>query len=745
MNEEKEKWHITEIISSFFPLQLIIAQLKENLISLFFWAFIFAIVLDKAGSAFGVPFLFLSPEYLNEVSIGSFLLMGFAVGGFIMGFNTYSYIKIGPNFPFLTTLSRPFFKFCVNNSIIPLAFYLTYILSIINFQYYEELHTPLEITYYIFAILTGSATFFALSFIYFFRVGRSSQKQVHDNQSAKPISSFTHKHENWFSQFKKMDSKSSIYIGKGFKLITSRSSAHLDESVVEKVFAKNKINASIFEIATISIFFILGAFHNYDVFEVPAGASIVLLFTISLMLFSALHSWFKAWVYPLLLLTIFSMNQLSQSTELFKYTNYAYGLNYGAEAKDEYSIERIESIISNKTLNDSTYQSYLQTLESWKKNTNETKPKLVLINTSGGGSRSALWTITVLQKANEALNGKLANHTQLITGASGGMIGAAYYRELLLEEQLNKIENANAKVFRDNMAKDILNKLSFTASTNDIFIRYQNLDYNGHSYTKDRGYAFEEQLLNNTDHSLDHNLGYYRPYEQTGSIPTIIFSPTIINDGRRLLISSQNLNFLTANHGGPSKMTKSNENIDIHSLLESQKVDQLRYTTVLRSNATFPFVMPMITLPTKPATQLMDAGLRDNYGGKTMMEFIHIMQQWIKENTSGVIVIQIRDTKKVLDDESYSQISFIDKLTLPFGNMYKNFPRVQDFDQEELMKLGTHGLEFPIDLISFNLREKSKDRISLSWHLTQSEKLKIEKAFDSKKNQNALNQLQRIL
>jgi hypothetical protein len=141
----------------------------------------------------------------------------------------------------------------------------------------------------------------------------------------------------------------------------------------------------------------------------------------------------------------------------------------------------------------------------------------------------------------------------------------------------------------------------------------------------------------------------------------------------------------------------------------------------------------------------MDAGLRDNYGGKTMIEFLFVMKDWIKENTSGVIVLQIRDTKKVLDDESYSQVSFIDKLTLPFGNMYKNFPRVQDFDQEELMKLSTPGFDFPIDLISFNLRERSKDRISLSWHLTQSEKLKIENAFESNQNQNSLQQLKRIL
>lgn len=745
MEEAQEKRNLFNLIRSFFPLQLLFAQIKYNLISLFFWIFLFAIVLDRAGSAFGVPFLFLSPEYLNEVSMGSFFMMGFAVGGFIMGFNTYSYIKIGPFFPFLTTLSRPFFKFCINNSAIPTLFYLIFIIKISVFQYNEELQTKSDIALFIFALIAGSIAFFILSFLYFFRVGKKNKYPVHDDQSTKPISSITHKHENWFARFNTSEFNSSIYIGKGLKLFTSRSSSHFDQSLVEKVFAKNKINGSIFEIATILIFFTLGAFHNYDIFEVPAGASIVLLVTIALMLFSALHSWFKSWVYPLLLVTIFTMNYLSQSTPFFKYTNYAYGLDYSGTPKDEYSIDAIKNITTNKTLNDSTYKSYLLTLEHWKSNTGEAKPKLVIVNTSGGGSRSALWTVTVLQKTDEALNGKLSNHTQLITGASGGMVGAAYYRELLLQRSLGLIDNAQQKKYRDNIGNDMLNKLSFTASTNDIFVRYQTLEYNKQKYTKDRGYAFEEQLLKNTDQALNHNLGYYAPYEQSGVIPTIIFSPTIINDGRRLLISSQNLNFLTANHGGPAKMTKSNENIDIHSLLKHQDVQQLRFTTALRSNATFPFVMPMITLPTSPEIQLMDAGLRDNYGGKTMMEFLYVMKEWIKENTSGVIVVQIRDTKKVLDDESYSQISFIDKLTLPFGNMYKNFPRVQDFDQEELMKLSTQGMDFPVDLISFNLREKSKDRISLSWHLTQSEKIKIENAFDSPKNQNSLQQLKRIL
>jgi hypothetical protein len=47
--------------------------------------------------------------------------------------------------------------------------------------------------------------------------------------------------------------------------------------------------------------------------------------------------------------------------------------------------------------------------------------------------------------------------------------------------------------------------------------------------------------------------------------------------------------------------------------------------------------------------------------------------------------------------------------------------------------------------VAFNLREAKKDRISLSWHLTSQEKLKIARAWKSKGNQAAMLQLQKLL
>ncbi len=743
MTSNDQKWTLKEFLLSFFPFHLFAAHLKHNMFALLFWVILCLIVSDNAGSAFGVPFLFLSPEYLGNVSPMSFFFLGFSFGGFIMAFNTYSYITLGPRFPFLMTLAKPFLKFCYNNSLIPAFFITFYIIKMSSFQFGEELASVIEIIWYNLACLGGILGFFILSFFYFFPITRRHERTRENEKEL--ITSITHREESWYLQYTRETEKRYIYIGKRMSLNRSRSIKHFNRALILRTFAKNRISASVFEIITICAFFFLGFLNGYNFMEVPAGMSIVLLITITMMLYSALKSWLHNWAIPVLLVIIVSMDFLSKYTDLFNYTNYAYGMNYDTSVAEPYTVEHIRAVSSNDSLNKATRNAYLKTLENWKKRTGETKPKLIIVNSSGGGSRSALWTMTVLAECDKGTNGKLLKHVQLITGASGGMVGAAYYRELVLRQQKGEIKSAGDVRFQDNIGKDMLNRLSFMATTNDIFIRYQQCHYNDHSYSKDRGFAFESQLHQNTDHAMDHSLGYYREYEESGAIPTMVFSPTIINDGRRLLIASQPLNFLTGNYNATAEMNLSNENIDFLTFFDQQRAEDVRFSSVMRASATFPFVMPMVTMPTQPQIQLMDAGIRDNYGGKTTMEFLDVMSDWIEANTSGVIILQIRDTKKILKNMTYTHFSFIDKLTMPFGNMYKNFPRTQDFDQEELIRIGSEGFNFPVDQISFNLREKKEDRISLSWHLTKNEKEKIKKAFQSTLNTNAFEHLKRLL
>lgn len=664
-----------------------------------------------------------------------------------MGFNTYSYIKLGPHYPFLATVHRPFYKFSRNNSVIPMAFVFYYLYQMIQFQRIEEFATKTELLMYSLGFISGILFFLLLSIFYFFPSYKAFKlgPTVDDDTTGKPISSALFKEtDNWYESFQTEKEKLYLYLGRGFKIHQSRSISHIEKDAIERIFYKNRINASIFEILTILTFVLLGLFRDNPLFEIPAAMSIMLLFTIILMLFSAMVSWFGRWVYIIIFIIIYGMNYLSSHTEYFTYKSYAYGLNPEGP-RPEYSVATIKASCTNDSIQKSDLQSYIQTLENWKEQTGKDKPKLVIINTSGGGSRSAMWTMVVLQNTDQILKGDLSRHLHLITGASGGMIGASYFRELMLEHSTGQISNLYNRTYTKNISMDMLNKLAFSASTNDIIFRYQSLKYNAYTYKKDRGHAFEEHLHQNTNYIMDHNLGYYKEFEKMAIIPTMIFSPTIVNDGRRLLVSSQGLSFMTKSPEGPNTMEPSFENIDYQNFFKDQQPNKIRFSSVLRANSTFPFVLPMVTLPTVPELQLMDAGIRDNYGGKTSILFLKSLKDWIAQNTSGIIILQIRDTEKIFHNETYGKVDLIDRLTLPFGNLYQNFPRTQDFDQEELLNLSTSDLGFPMDIISFNLRESTKDRISLSWHLTSQEKQKITKAYHSLSNQRSLERLRQLL
>lgn len=734
-------------ITSLFPFQLLIAHIKYNLLSLLYWVLLFGIVLDVIASNFGIPLLFFSPEYLGEISNWSFLLLGFSIGGFTMGFNTYSYIRLAPSFSFLATLSRPFYKFCINNALIPFAFNVIFIVQFSRFQYNEEFATAGTIFQYVLAYLVGYSLFLLFSFVYFFRMNARSARSILDlsqeideEKVVKTIIPTREKKKHYIH-----NERTYLYLGKGFKFYSSRSGQHYKKEVLNKIYQKNKVNATLFETVALLSFVGLGLFRGYTYFEIPAAVSIILLLTIVLMLFSALVSWLQKWAYPVMILIFVTMNVLSIHTPFFNYKNYAYGISYKPDTRPEYSIKSIEKSSNADYYKQTTKSNILKILENWKKKTGLKKPKMILLNVSGGGSRSAMWVVNVLQNLDKEFDHQVSRHTHLISGASGGMIGAAYYREIHLQNQMGKLDNPFDPVYADNIGKDVLNSLAFALCVNDLFFRYQKTTIDGAEYTIDRAYAFEKQLHDNTNDLLNVNLKYYQKHERLANVPMMIFSPTIVNDGRRLLIASQPLNFLTQSEGGPSRANNSFENIDYLSYFKNSNPSSIRFSSVMRASATFPFVLPMVTLPTKPEVQLMDAGLRDNYGAKISFEYMHVLKEWITNNTSGVILIQIRDTKKVLENDEYAPVSLFKKFTLPFGNMYSNFPKTQDFDQEQLMKIGANEFDFPVDLISFNLRENKKDLISLSWHLTSQEKKKIKEAFNSRDNQHAVSQLRRAL
>jgi predicted acylesterase/phospholipase RssA len=743
-----------EVTVHFFPFQLLFWHVKNNHIVLFCWAALFGFVLGL-GSKFGVPFLFVSPEYMGKVGFPSFLLLGFGFGGFIMSFNLYSYIILGPHFPFIATLSRPFSKFSTNNFILPFAFVLVFALKMFHFQMDEEFASFWDCCIYLFAFVLGVIVFSLFSFLYFFRTNKDffkltgqSEKDFIDKNIEKPIASSLHKRESWqriFRRSKYKRNRRHYYLSHWIFIRKSRDWTHYDRTLLDKIFSQNHINASIFEIFTIGSFFFLSTLSNVQWFVIPAGASIMLIFSILLMLISAFYSWFKAWTYTIFILIFVMLNFFSTRVDFLSFKNFAYGIDY--QASVDLTEENLKKLNSNLSICKKDKNDYIEILNNWKKQTKKEKPKLVIVNCSGGGSRSALWTFLVLRNLDSLSGGILTNHIQMITGASGGMIGASFFRELSLKIQENKIPSLYANKYMDEIGKDLLNKISFTIATNDLFFRYKYFKDGTAYYPKDRAYAFEEQLNENLEYFIDKRLGEYSLPEKQAKIPVMIFSPTVINTGRRLLISSQGLGFLQLERlNAPKKLDISMENIEFGKVFKFNNPMNIRFTSVLRMNATFPYILPMVTLPGDPSMEIMDAGIRDNYGTKTTMEFIGAFKDWIKDNTSGVVIIRIRDTKKNLPDETKERkASMLDKLLLPFGNIYGNFPRVQDFNQDELITLSVQHFGFPVDLFTFSLGKLNKKKISLSWHLTSQEKSIIFNAIRNKYNENEAKRVLQII
>jgi hypothetical protein len=731
----------------FFPLQLLLVNLKRNHLLLLFWVILFGFVSNSLASKFGIAFLFLAPEYLNDVSFWSYLIMGFAIGGFVMTFNISSYIINSNRFPFISALKRPFVRFCINNSLLPLIFLTHYISQVVNYHIVNENTPTIEIIFYVVAILIGYIINILISMFYFLSTNKNIFKKlgiIPDFNDNKTINSLFSKDETLYDILKgKKKWHVETYLQTPFKIKYARDISHYDEKMLKSVFSQNHLNASIFEIVIFISLIVLGLFSENPIFIIPAGASIILFFTIIFILISAFYTWLKGWTTVAFIGAFILINFLSKS-EFFTYSNMAYGLNYQIESAD-YSIENLNSLRNNKNNQSNDIENSIAILENWKKkNKSTTKPKIIFINTSGGGSRSTLWTFYMLQITDNLTHGKLFNQTQLITGSSGGMIGAAYFRELYLQKNtLNKSIYSNE--YLHNISKDLLNPIAFSIATNDFFIRLKKYDDGKYSYIKDRGYSFEKQLLINTNNILNKRVNDYRIPEFNSDIPMMIFSPTVINDARRMLIASQPISYLS--HNLPANAIDSKpiiENFEFMRMFEGQDAKNLKFTSALRMSATFPIIMPKVSLPSEPQITVMDAGMRDNYGKITTYKYIHTFKEWINNNTSGIVIISFRDKQKNIEIKDNSLRSISETFFSPVGSLYENLFPIQDYNQDDMLQYLGGSISQPIDVIDFEL-DNSENNISLSWHLTTKEKDIVLNSINSDNNKKSLNRLLKLI
>ena len=742
--------HLLNVLLNFLPFQLIFMHLRKNLFVLFFWFLLFSFV-SGLGARFGVPQLFLSPEYMGEVDNISFLILGIGLGGFISAFNLYSYVLLGPLLPFLGTVRRPLIVFSINNSLLPLFFLAYYLPKMIAFQHDQELREPFAIVFLVAYLLIGIFVFVFFSFLYFFKTNKNifkisgkSESEYESEFAVTPVSTVLMKDDTWFYSFRKLKFHKHYYISEGFRVKRSRYWQHYDKKLIEKVFYQNHVNTSIYEIVIVASFVVFGIFGDNKFLVIPAGSSIFLIFSIVLMLISAVYSWFRSWTYLILALLVLLLNFLSKNPNFEQYTYPAFGLNYEIDKVQNQEEILMEHINPKRIANEK--KAYTEILNLWKSKQTKRKPKLVILNVSGGGSRSALWSFLDVRQLDSLTQGDFTKSVHMITGASGGMLGASYYRELVLRSQLSDTLHLMDERYVHNISKELLNGLATAITTRDIFFKYSKFEYNGRYYLKDRSHAFELQWHRNTDFVTEKTLGDYEEYERNAAIPVMVFTPTLINDGRRLLISSVETGFYqSAYRIKVDDYFAAVEDLEYSVLMRDFDPTSTRFSSVMRMSATFPYILPMTKLPGNLDYHVMDAGIRDNQGAKTTLKFLNVFEDWIAKNTSGVLIVRIRDVMRHSAKNPSENFGILDKLFLPLGNMLNNFIALQDYEQDDQLSLVTDNFKVPVNVISFDLRDRKDNEIALSFRLTNYEKRMVKNTLKAERNQKAFYNVLRIL
>ncbi len=743
----KEYWnkgfYLFRSLYNFYPVQLLFAYLKSYQLYLLIWLLPFLIALNSLGLEFGIPSLFLNPEHDGNSGIFAFLFLGLATGSFIMAFHVSSYVTMIHRYPFIAAVSKPFYVFSINNSVIPFIYICVYLFQSIKNQSTQEFLPLGHIILNSISFLSGIFLFVYISFGLFYVFARGLPSIY--SFSAQKIE------ETWFNgalkkYIKERDTKIQniysgaygpvnveFYIRRFFKIGKAREYKHYNKAILTNILYRQHFNVFYYVIVILGFIIVRGQMKD-DVFLIlPAGASLLLIFTVIMLLFTLIYIFFRKWTLSFLIILLFGINYFYSSKT--SWNNNAYGLNYKLEN------ENINILKHGDYKKDSL--KTIDILERWKyKNTNlagsPVKPKMVMVCSSGGGLKMALWTYYSLGYVDSLTNGSLLKHTQLITGASGGMLGAAYLRELYLEHLEGEINSHFSDTYIDRLSKDLLNPILYSFSMSDWFIRLERFSYGGYSYYKDRAYMFEKFVDKNLGPVLDKPLLSYRDPENKAMVPMMIFNPTIMNTGARLIISPLNVSYLVN-----SGYSDSLRNLEFRYHFRSFGADSLRFISAIRMSASFPYVSPQVDLPGIPTLTVFDAGINDDFGYLTVYNFIVYFQEWLRNNTGGVVVISLDETNDY-NEYYYNTPSIVSDILKPVKSLVSNLSAIQKTNYLQLLYSLNKVIPGKFYFISINLGSPNK-KISLSWHLTKRERQIILKSIHSDTNEKEISRLINLL
>ncbi|GAC1593343.1 MAG: hypothetical protein NVS3B19_15490 [Ginsengibacter sp.] len=678
---------------------------------------------------YGADTLFLAPEYMGRVNFISSGILGIATAVFIMSWNITTFILHSHRLRFLATTTKPFLKYCVNNSLLPIIFLLFYFFLAFEFETKSEFLPLAQFLFYVLGFIVGMCLLVTFSFVYFF----TADKRI--NRSLTPFMLPNSRRKTLRNANTSINSgpgiKVGYYLSTRFEWKKTRDVSHYGKDFFDHVFRRHNLAAVVSISLAFFFLIVVGFFLDHKLFEVPAAASVLIFFSLLIAIIGTLGYFLQSWSI-LFIIGLFLLLNVLYHAGYIDPRNRAYGLDYSNQSdRPAYNHSSLQQLCKpEKVIAD--YQNMIGILNNWKSKQKQAKPLMVFLNVSGGGIRSASFVMDVLQRLDSITDHHIMPATFMISGASGGMFSATFFRELYREKLTNKNINLQDPVYRDQISGDLLNPIFSSMVSRDIFCPSQDFQRGKYHYVKDRGYAFERKLDQNTKGVLNKPIGFYADDEKNANIPLMIFNSVVTSDGRKMMLSTQPLSFLMqSNFIDADSSTLEVDAIDFAAMFKKQDPLNVDMLTALRMNATFPYVLPNVWLPTVPVVDVMDAGVRANYGQDTTLRFLNVFKDWIKLNTSGIVLLQIRDRPRDGWETSNETPGIQGFLTTPATIFQNNWYKLQDYFQNDQITYAKSFIDSNFKRITFiYLPEKPDKRVPLSMHITASERKEVLLSLD---------------
>jgi hypothetical protein len=371
---------------------------------------------------------------------------------------------------------------------------------------------------------------------------------------------------------------------------------------------------------------------------------------------------------------------------------------------------------------------------------------LVVVCVSGGASRSAVWTAAILQELDRQIPG-FSHMVYLLAGASGGMVGAAYHVAMLQPPQGWPWPKGTRRCsfgvspteMVDRLAADSLSPVIHGMVFGDLPALFSPF-----ALATNRGEGLEAAWEHRLEKALDKSFEELAEGEVAGWRPSLVFTPMLVEDGRRLLISNLDLKPLAASLwnalGSGQGYGTSRPALELFKLFPAAR-KTFPLSTAARMNASFPYVSPAAALPTRPRRRVVDAGYYDNYGINLAAAWLYLHRYWLKNHVPRVLPVHIRDGRSAADrnrpdrpwDRSGGLSRGLEEFASPLDAVLAARDAAMSFRNDQQLEILSHTFNQDVgpDFFTAVLFENPA-HVSMSWYVSAGEKKKMQNAVRSR-------------